>query len=87
MSPVRRDLRQRSHNEQPIRSTGMRKQKTRFVTDDSAVGDEVQIDGPRSIGLPPYSPHAGLDPVQRGQHLLRREVRLDNGDTVDVVRL
>lgn len=87
VAPVRGDFGQRPHDEQTLRRPGMGQGQGRSGQNCAAVGDQVQVQGPRRIGTAANTAELGLDLLQRRQDLIRAEPGLDKSETVKVVRL
>lgn len=87
MNPLRGDLSQRRHHKPPLMGAWMRKDQARLVNDDPTVGDQVEIEGARSVGRPPATPETSFKAQQGVHHLARRNGRIDKGDAVEIVRV
>jgi hypothetical protein len=61
VAPVRRNLRQRAHNEQPLCRTRVRQNEFRRLQDFAAEGDEIQIKRPWPIGDAALTPELAFN--------------------------
>jgi hypothetical protein len=86
MAPAGRNLRQRAHDEEPFVGPGVRQDQARPIHHRAAVGDEVEIEGARCVGLAPPAAERSLDRQQGRKGRLGARGRRDQGDAVSEVR-
>ena len=86
MAPVRRDLRQGAHDEEPLVGAGVRQDKVRVVDHLTTMGDQVEIQCPGRVAGAARPAHPLLDGEKRGEQGMGVAPRLDKHDAVAIFR-
>ncbi len=86
MSPVGRYLGERAHHEAAEMGPRMGKGEGGFGQDETPMGDQVEIERARPVGVRPLAPERGFQFQQRGHDPPGIQVRLDKDDSVEIFR-
>lgn len=86
MAPVRGDLRQGPHDEQPLMRPRMRQDQFGRLEARTTDGDQIQIQGSSRIRARAPAAEIPFYILQQKKDPFRRPVRIDNDDCIEIIR-